>query len=257
MSFTRQRSGRSDWARRQPVSQPEALESRQLLASGMGATYLSPWLPTDSFVTNPITNEREIYLSTEAVNPNNPNSPGLVNEGKVVTGTDREGDKWAITVHGPGYVVVTDTTPNDGALDDDINTIQLVGHQPEVDLRDGQCDRVEQAAGHLRRGHRSSRATARSFSTSSSATSGVKSIELNGFDLTDQVTPAVTTPTGVFLYGGVGVLSFNSIIQQQDTSVNTAPYQIVRSAQPTTPTQGQAVDLPEQHHKPGVRQLRH
>ena len=28
---------------------------------------------------------------------------------------------------GPGKVIVTDTTPNDGALDDDINTIQLVG----------------------------------------------------------------------------------------------------------------------------------
>ncbi len=36
MSFTRQRSGRSDWARRRPVSQPEALESRQLLAVGHG-----------------------------------------------------------------------------------------------------------------------------------------------------------------------------------------------------------------------------
>ncbi len=32
-----------------------------------------------------------------------------------------------ITVHGPGKVIVTDTTPNDGVLDDDINTIQLVG----------------------------------------------------------------------------------------------------------------------------------
>ena len=102
------------------------LESRQLLATGMGATYLSPWLPTAAFVTNPITKEREIYLSTEAINPNNPNSPGLINEGKVVTGVDRAGDQWTITVHGPGYVVVTDTTPNDGALDDDINTIQLV-----------------------------------------------------------------------------------------------------------------------------------
>ncbi len=33
MSFTRQRSGRSDGARRWPIFQPEALESRQVLAS--------------------------------------------------------------------------------------------------------------------------------------------------------------------------------------------------------------------------------
>ena len=49
------------------------------------------------------------------------------NNGKIVSGTDREGDLWTITVHGPGRVIVTDTTPNDGVLNDDINTIQLVG----------------------------------------------------------------------------------------------------------------------------------
>ena len=54
----------------------------------------------------------------------------------------------------------------------------------------------------------------------------MKSIELNGFDLTNQITPAVTNPTGVFLYGGVGTLSFNSIIQQQDTAVTNAVFQI-------------------------------
>ena len=59
------------------------------------------------------------------------------------------------------------------------------------------------------------------------ATSAVKSIELNGFTLTDQVSPGVTTPTGIFLYGGVKTLSFNSIVAQLDTSVMTTPYQIV------------------------------
>ena len=39
----------------------------------------------------------------------------------MVTGRDREGDEWQITVHGPGAVIVTDATPNDGALDDDLN----------------------------------------------------------------------------------------------------------------------------------------
>jgi hypothetical protein len=233
MRITRQRLGRSDWARRQLVSEPEVLESRQLLASGMGATYLSPWLPTDEFVTNPITKEREIYLSTEAVNPNNPNSPGLINEGKVVTGVDRAGDKWAITVHGPGEVIVTDTTPNDGALDDDINTIQLVGTSLKSTYVTGNVIASNKlpdifAGGSLEPSN------GEILFNQLLAISGVKSIELNGFDLTDQVTPAVTTPTGVFLYGGVGVLSFNSIIQQQDTTVSTTPYQI-QIGQASTP----------------------
>ncbi len=50
----------------------------------------------------------------------------LTNQGKVVTGTDRSGNEWTITVHGPGQVIVTDTTPNDGSLDDDIATIQII-----------------------------------------------------------------------------------------------------------------------------------
>ena len=37
-----------------------------------------------------------------------------------------------ITVHGPGKVIVTDTTPNDGVLDDDINTIQLINTNPKT-----------------------------------------------------------------------------------------------------------------------------
>ncbi len=155
------------------------------------------------------------------INPNNPNSPGLSNEGKVVSGTDRAGDKWAITVHGPGKVIVTDTTPNDGALDDDINTIQLVSTNLNIDLCHRQRDRVQQGARYLRRWLASSRPTARSSSTSSSRPPGVKSIELNGFDLTNQVTPAVTTPTGIFLYGGVGVLSFNSIDPAASTPRST------------------------------------
>jgi hypothetical protein len=206
---------------------PEVLEGRQLLATGMGATYLSPWLPTDSFVTNPITKEREIYLSTEAVNPNNPSSPGLVNEGKVVTGTDRAGDKWAITVHGPGYVIVTDTTPNDGALDDDINTIQLVGTSLTKTYVTGNVIASNLSPDIFAAQGPTQPSNGEIWFNQLISTSGVKSIELNGFDLTNQVTPTVTTTTGVFLYGGVGVLSFNGVIQDQDTSVTDTPYQIV------------------------------
>ena len=91
----------------------------------------------------------------------------------MVSGTDRAGDKWVITVHGPGQVIVTDTTPNDGALDDDINTIQLVNTKRQEDLCHRQRDPVESRADQR----------AKSSSTSSSRSRGVKSIELNGFDL--------------------------------------------------------------------------
>lgn len=126
MGFTRQRSNRSEWVRRRRVSNPEILESREMLSVSVPG-YLSPWLPSDLFVTNPITHQRESVSQQSQVNQFLPNSPGLSNEGKVVSGIDRAGDKWTITVHGPGKVIVTDTTPNDGVLHDDINTIQLVG----------------------------------------------------------------------------------------------------------------------------------
>ncbi len=221
MSFARQRSGRSDWARRR-VSEPEALESRQLLSSGVPA-YQSPWLPSDQLVTNPITHQRELFNGTTLVNPNNPNSPGFSNEGKVVSGTDRAGDKWIITVHGPGKVIVTDTTPNDGALDDDINTIQLIGTNPRTTFVTGNVipSNLELTDGTI-------------LFNELIAVSGVKSIELNGFDLSAAITPAVTNQTGIFLYGGVGTLSFNSIDAEIDTSVNPTPYQIV-IGNPTTP----------------------
>ncbi len=227
MSFARQRSRHSDGPRRRPVFSPlETLESRQLLATGMAATYLAPWLPTDQFVTNPITHERELYQASESVNPNNPNSPGLVNEGKVVSGTDREGDRWTITVHGPGYVIVTDTTPNDGLLDDDINTIQLVGTSLKSTYVTGNVFASNEIPANFN-GSNPPPSNGTIPFNQLTAISGVKSIELNGFDLTNQVTPPVTSTTGVFLYGGVGVLSFDAIVQQENTSVSTTPFQIV------------------------------
>ena len=147
-----------------------------------------------------------------------------------------------ITVHGPGYVIVTDTTPNDGALDDDINTIQLVNTSPKKTYVTGNVipSNTVQTTGEI-------------LFNQLVAVSGVKSIELNGFDLSAAVTPAVTTPTGVFLYGGVGTLSFNSINAQIDTSVNPAPYPIV-IGHAEHAAQAAAVDLLEQHHQPGLRQ---
>jgi hypothetical protein len=250
MSFMQQRSGRSDWARRRLVSAPEVLESREVLSSGVPA-YASPWLPSDLFVTNPITHQRELINSSQLVNQNDPNSPGLSNEGKIVTGQDRQGDKWTITVHGPGEVIVTDTTPNDGALDDDIDTIQLINTNPRTTYVTGNViasntvpmiDNISLEDISFTSPNVDGNASGSVLQPSSGVIKfnqlidldGVKSIELNGFSLDASVTPAVASQTGIFLYGGVGVLSFDDINAQINTSVNPTPYEIV-IGEPNTP----------------------
>src|SRR5271165_6415909 len=214
MSSTRQ-SERPDPARRRPLITPERLESRQLLSTGI-PSYLSLYTPSDLYVTNPITNQRIPTSIRSLMQHNNPNSELLSNQGKIVSGVDRAGDQWTITVHGPGQVIVTDTTPNDGALDDDIATIQIINSSLQStyvtgtviasprELTDGQVlfDRLI-------------------------ANSGVRSIVLNGFDLSANVTPAVDQSPGIFLYGGVQTLKFNDIDAIINTSVSSTPYQIV------------------------------
>ena len=228
MSIPRQGSSRSDRRRieRRLLCKPDVLEARRVLQAGI-PTYQSPWIPSDLLVTNPITKERELFIARDQVNPYNFNSQGFNNAGKVVSGTDRAGDKWVITVHGPGRVIVTDTTPNDGVLDDDINTIQLVNTNAKKTYVTGNVipSNVNVTSGEI-------------IFNQLVAVSPVKSIELNGFDLSNQVSPAVTTPTGVFLYGGVGTLSFNSIDAQIDTSVNPAPFPI-QIGLPNTPLKQQ------------------
>jgi len=196
------------------MTQPESLESRVVL-SGALPSYLNPWIPSDLPVENPVTHQRE-FVSRASLNPNNPDSSLYTNQGKIVSGTDRAGDLWTITVHGPGRVIVTDTTPNDGILGDDINTIQLVGTDPNRTYVTG-----------LVRDSATNVTTGTIIFNELLATSGVRSVQLNGFTLTNQVSPSVTTPTGVFLLGGVRVLSFNNILAELDQSVTTTPYQIV------------------------------
>ncbi len=214
MRFTRRRSDRSGSVRRKHVSYPEALESRIVLSAAI-PSYLAPYLPSDLPVANPITHQREGLLAS-SLRPTSPNSPLLSNSGKIVSGTDLQGDEWTITVHGPGKVIVTDTSPNNGTLHGDINTIQLVGTSPKNTYVTGL---IRASASQLTEGT--------ILFNQLIATSGVKSIELNGFVLTDAVNPAVSTPTGVFLYGGVGTLSFQDIQANLDTSVSSTPYQIV------------------------------
>ena len=224
MGSTRQRSDRPDSARSRQFLEPEQLESRLVLSTAF-SNYESLYIPSDLYVTNPITNQRIPISARDLMQHNNPNSSILSNQGKIVSGTDRAGDQWTITVHGPGQVIVTDTTPNDGALDDDIATIQIINSSPQTtyvtgtviassrELTDGQVsfDRLI-------------------------ANSGVRSIVLNGFNLSANVTPAVEQTPGIFLYGGVQTLKFNDIDAIIDTSVSTNPaeYQIV-IGDPSTP----------------------
>ncbi len=228
MRFTRQRSDRPDPARRRQFDLPEQLESRLVLSvssAGYGALYT----PSDLLITNPITNQR-IPVSVRALNQhNNPNSSLLSNQGKIVSGTDRAGDQWTITVHGPGQVIVTDTTPTDGSLDDDIATIQIINSNPNTTYVTGtviSSNRVLDSGTVL-------------FDRLI-ATNGVKSIVLNGFDLSANVTPSVVQTPGIFLYGGVGTLKFNNIDALIDTSstantnLNPTAYQIV-IGDPSTP----------------------
>ncbi|MGO9601349.1 MAG: hypothetical protein ACLP7Q_25495 [Isosphaeraceae bacterium] len=214
MRFEQERSDRPDPARRRNFQTPEELESRQLLSSGLTG-YFSLYTPSDLYVTNPITHQRESISYRDLMQHNNPNSALLSNEGKIVSGTDRAGDVWTITVHGPGKVIVTDTTPNDGSLDDDIATIQIVNSSLTSTYVTGTVvasNRVLTSGTVL-------------FDRLI-ATSGVRSIELNGFNLSANVTPAVNQTAGIFLYGGVQTLSFNDVLGLIDTSPQSSTPQV-------------------------------
>lgn len=215
MGSKRRGSSRPATARRGRFHAVEALETRQLMASNI-ASYLSPYIPTDLYVRNPATNMKEgSYMAASLYRAHDVNGALVSNQGKIVTGVDRAGNQWTITVHGPGEVIVTDTTPNDGALDDDIDTIQIVGS-------------------NINRTYVTGSTTASATNVTSGtvrfnrliAADGVNSVVLNGFDLTSMVTPAVTAETGVFLLGGARHLEFHDIIGLFDTAANPTPYQI-------------------------------
>ena len=224
MGSTRQRSDRPDSARRRQFHRPEQLESRLVLSAAL-PSFLSLYTPSDLYVTNPITNQRIPISARDLMQHNNPNSSILSNQGKIVSGTDRAGDQWTITVHGPGQVIVTDTTPNDGALDDDIATIQIINSSLQSTYVTGTVIASPRVL-----------TSGQVLFDRLIANSGVRSIVLNGFDLSANVTPAVEQTPGIFLYGGVQTLKFNDIDALIDTSVSTNPtqYQII-IGDPSTP----------------------
>ena len=110
---------------------------------------------------------------------------------------------------------MTDTTPNDGALDDDIATIQIVGSSLKSTY----------VTGSTIASNRTLTNGVVSFNQLI-ASQGVKSIQLNGFDLSNRGTPTPTASTGIFLYGGVQTLQFHDIIGLFDQASSAQPFQI-------------------------------
>lgn len=239
MKSTRRRSSRTDPARRRLGSHLEALESRQLLAQ-------SPYLAIGDYATQQFLTERPPG-PTPPVTIAHPigSDPRLLNslqnEGKYLTGQDRQGNRWQLKLTGPGEIIVTDTTPNDGVLDDDLNTIRLIGTDPNLSSLHGE---VEQSA-----------RTPTDFSQLPTlgtlrfnrlvADQGVKAIVLNGFILTDTITPpgsaslspaeiALNQTTGIVLHGGVGTLEFEGIDARFPAAFNPLPITI-QIGNPTTP----------------------
>ena len=227
MRFKRRRSDRPGSARSRLGSSLEVLESRQLLSRNIYALFPA-YAPGDLKVTNPITGQPVAYSVNHVIaNSKNPNSSLYSNEGKIVSGKDRAGDEWTITVHGPGYVIVTDTTPNDGVLDDNIDTIQLVGTNINTTYVTGN---VTGSVRHITSGIIPFNQLV--------DTSGVRSVILNGFSLAQTVTPPSGTPnnttTGIFLTGGVRYLQFHDIEAPIDTSTEDASVNVI-IGDPSTP----------------------
>jgi hypothetical protein len=224
--YTRKRAGRSGAVGRRIASHGvEALEGRQLL-TGPYAINHSPYMPS---VYPPRTVSH--YTPTNAIpQPAVATLPvpgGVSNEGRVVSGQDRDGDSWTITVHGPGKVIVTDISPNDGALDDDIDTIQIVGSNPRTTYVTGQTSASSRLLtdGTVIFNHLYS-------------ANGVKSVILNGFNLgeTAPVPTDVAANIGpeVYFPNGVDTLQFNNILAITDESTTAQPLDIVIGS-PTTP----------------------
>jgi hypothetical protein len=216
MSSKRRRSARLDPARYRLRSNMEALESRQLLTA-------SPWLNVNSYPlsnTLPATNPGSVPLPpiNHPIGTNPAILSGFSNEGKVINGEDRQGNRYQLKLTGPGEIIVTDTSPNDGALDDNINTITLINTSP---TKSSLVGTVEQSF-HQPSSQELLSTLGQVYFNALVANQGVKTIVLNGFVLTDTITPpgsatlsplegALNETTGINLAGGVGLLEFEGI----------------------------------------------
>lgn len=213
--------GRS--GRRRPGAVLEALERRELMT-----------LPPGSYDYYHVSIPTHVVIPQSAAPPSFVHPVGtpdrilsqLDNQGKVLTGKDRQGDEWQLELHGPGELIVTDATPNDGVLNDDLATIQIVGSDINKTVVTGQVT-----------------SSARLFTDGQVlfnrliALDGVQSIVLNGFTLAQTVQPAtdVLNNTGpeIYLPGGVQLLQFHNIVAPINVAANDQPIEIVIGQQNT------------------------
>jgi hypothetical protein len=217
LGFWRRRPDRDKPQRSRLRTSVEALEGRQLMAAdGPNLHYVPSVLTQNTRGTH----SPPLYYNHPIGTPARQLS-FLDNDGKVLTGKDREGDEWQIVVHGPGAVIVSDATPNDGALDDDINTIQLVGTNPHKTYVTGTVVASARVItdGTVRFNHLISE-------------KGVKSIVLNGFTLAQTVVSTDedtfnNTGAEIYLPQGVGLLQFHNIEAAIDTAIVDQPFDIV------------------------------
>ena len=225
----RRRSGRPGQTRRKPGTGLEALEGRQLLTGGL----YNPYLPTAGDGFGGVVNTSTASISvTHPIGGSTVAQQNSTNEAqKVVTGKDRSGNEYSITVKGPGSVIVTDITPNDGVLDDPIDTIQLLNTTSRtVVIGQTVSSARVQTNGTVDFNHLID-------------TSPVGTVSLNGFTLTRDALPI--TATGVeatanasepeiYLPGGIKYLSFHDIDATYDASTELTPYQVI-IGDPNTP----------------------
>lgn len=231
MRFPRSQPRRDGANRLRPGSGHESLERRELMTLPPGAINHYSFAAIQPRVVDPSTGR--LFVS-HPIGLSDAQLAKLDNEGRIITGKDRQGDEYTLTIHGPGTLIVTDATPGDGSLDDDINTIQIVGSNPHTTYVTGQVTAtarpiVDAGTGEVLFNH-------------IIAQKGVHSIILNGFTLT-QTVPAITgqpnnTGPAIFLPGGVTTLSFHNIVNVTDLAGNGSgsdqPLQIV-IGDPTTP----------------------
>lgn len=175
----------------------EPLESRQLLSGGGGQ--INPDLIPSLLY-------RRVEPSFPVVDRPHPigQSPGLQtltdNDGKVLIGQLPNGDEFSITVHGPGVAIVTDVTPNDGLLNAEIDTIQLIGTDLHRTFVTGQVKSSSRVVSDGTIGF-----------NRLIATDGVASVVLNGFILRDTNRGAPLGTPRIALLGGVKTLSFHAV----------------------------------------------
>ncbi len=190
----------------------EALETRTMLSVIPG---VNPYRPTDLSIMATLPGTKGTPFNVA-----NPNSPYYNNAGKYITGQDRAGNNWTIQVFGPGQVIVTDISPNDGVLDDNINTIQLVGTTSQTRV----VGTVSQSI------YTQDANSGTILFNQLTDNSPVGSIVLKGFTLQQTVTPPAgqlnNYSTYISLLGGVGLLELHNIEAPIDVATSDLPINI-------------------------------